>query len=148
MLNAAARKEAGLPRNEELPISRALCAKILERVKATLRPLRVARGEMTREQLKEEADLSTVRRARVRCFSALSTAENQWAADSFLQGAIRSSRKKRSGRNFQREMSPGSSGRREEVGKDAEGIEEDAEGMEEDAVGVGQRREEQVKRAQ
>ena len=70
MLNAAACKKAGLPRNEELPISGATCAKILGRVRTILRSLHAARGEKTRAQLKAEADLSTVRRALEHYFPA------------------------------------------------------------------------------
>ena len=104
VFNAAVCKKLGLPPKENFPVTKATSAKIPERVRTILSEhYDVERGEETHMSFKEKRDLSSLRRSVERCFPALLHAENQWAADGFIQEAMRSDRKKRTRSSSQTE---------------------------------------------
>ena len=74
---------------------KAAALSILQRAREILRRrLNAPRGELARAEMSERRDLQAARRHLERNFPMLGSAENQWAANRFLQEAARRDKKK------------------------------------------------------
>ena len=100
VFNKAVCERVGVERREDFPISPATSAKAPKRARTILSNYNAARGEETHTSLKQKANFSSLKRNLERRFPALCCAESQWAADRFVQEAVRSDRKRRSRRTL------------------------------------------------
>ena len=97
--NTAVRKAGGIEVMKDHPIPGSKGRRICSRARDVLRStLRVSKGRCAHDELKELVDLQQAHRLLEKCFPVLSLAENQWAADGFLQEALQNDRRPRSRR--------------------------------------------------
>ena len=89
LFNAAVANKGDFKFQSEFPISKSTCSNILDRVRDTLHSssLQVLRGHFTHTELKKKGVFLS-RRALEKHFPILQCAENQWAADRFIQEAV------------------------------------------------------------
>lgn len=96
--NTAVCKAGGVEVMQDNPLSRSKARRICSRARGVLcNSLKVPKGRYTYKELKDMVDLQQARRLLEKCFPILSLAENQWAADGFLQETLRNDRRRRSG---------------------------------------------------
>ena len=98
--NTAVCKAGGVEVMKDHPISVSKVRRICSRARGVLyNTLRVPKGRHTHDELKELVDLQQARRLLEKHFPVLSLAENQWAADGFLQETLQNDRRPRSRRS-------------------------------------------------
>ena len=96
LFNAAVAKKAKIAPRDDFPISTSTCSNIFDRIRDTLHlSLKVPRGRFTCTQLKKKGVVSLSKRALEKHFPVLQCAENQWAADGFIQQATQSDREEK-----------------------------------------------------